>query len=179
MATYAIGPDIRRRHAQRVAAGLLPAVLDLPSMSPARRKEFFRDVAQRGLTGELDEILEEEMEVDAAGARDLADEDPIQADQCRRRAAGWRAARRNLRARTLRPSTLTRVVTSCARPRAKRSRRRAKARGPDGGEGPSADGDPPPRPALRVTPWRPTSSEADTWIDALARALIAATRRPS
>lgn len=179
MARYVVEPATRHQHAKRVAAGLLPTALSLPSVSPSKRKEFFRDVAKRDLTDELHKIIEEELALDIAGARDLVDEDPIQANLCRRRAAGWRAAGRRLRSKAPRPSNTTKVVTSCPRPRAKRSRRRATARGPDGEDGPSADGDPPPGLPLRATSWRPTSSEADAWIDALARALIAATRRSS
>lgn len=110
---YSISTEGRRQHAKRVAAGLLPAALSLPSMSRESRDRFLAAVDQRGLNDEVDEILKEELAVDSAGARDLADEDPIQADLCRRRAAGWRATRRTLRARRprrLRELSVTRAI---------------------------------------------------------------------
>lgn len=126
--TYSIPPEVRRRHGERVAAGLLPTVLRLPSMSPEARDRFLADIDKRGLGDELDEILKEELAVDSAGGRDLTGENLIHGDHCRRRARGWRAVRRALTA-TRRRSAARRRSRQATKPTPSRDRRKAGAAG--------------------------------------------------
>lgn len=109
---HLIHRESRRRHAERVALGLLPTALRLPSVSQPERKAFIDTVVARGLSDELAAILEEEQAVDAAGACDLRDEDPIQAEVCRRRTRAWRSAQRVLATRRSRRSARSRVISS-------------------------------------------------------------------
>ena len=178
MAHHVVPLEVRRRHAQRVGSGLLPAALGIPSMSPSQFEQFRDDMNARGLSAELDRVVKEELADDAAGARDLKKEAPLLADTCRRRARAWRAAGRMLRPKAPRslPRTQAHSRTVGRAPRARRSASRRV------GEASPAGGDPPgpsrgdPAPEVRVAPWRATATEADAWLDALARVLIAASK---